>query len=115
MEFKDGDRVKIEGVLRKGEHHHYTLRLYDDKGDFIDSFTKDGRLYSGRRPILELIERPKKKVAFKDWREDKVYEWGDLKFIKKDGLPCNEATGGFSHFSTSWFAGKEFIEIHENK
>jgi hypothetical protein len=67
FEFKVGDRVEfggLEGVVLREDHSRKYSLYVDLKGE-VDShwFTSDGRIdVRHTKPLLNLIERPKKKV-----------------------------------------------------
>lgn len=59
--FKPGDRVKIEGVLEERHSDNYPLQLVIAGHPL--TFTRDGKYgMAVKEPMLQLVERPKKKV-----------------------------------------------------
>jgi hypothetical protein len=71
FEFKDGDRVMIEGVLEPFNSNDYPFILRTKGGSI--TVTKYGNFMIGdRTPILKLIECPKPKLTFQFIRENLV-------------------------------------------
>lgn len=63
MEFKVGDRVKIEGILESNDSSmSYPLKLQLNNGSSMMIFTSKGELFIDSGIVLNLIERPKVKV-----------------------------------------------------
>jgi hypothetical protein len=68
FEFKEGDIVKIEGVVEKSYSEKYPLKVhYTNRGDNL-SFTVDGKFRVGdEHAILQLVSRPKRFVTKWNW------------------------------------------------
>lgn len=63
MEFKAGDRVKIEGVLvSSGNSTDYPFSLLTSNGKTLVNFTKFGQDTLSGITVLQLVERVKTKV-----------------------------------------------------
>lgn len=65
FQFRAGDRVKIEGVLCNNDmpgSDKYPFVLATPGDDRQATFTIDGSMFIGEKTILQLVERPKKKV-----------------------------------------------------
>ncbi len=60
MEFKAGDKVKIEGILEENDDSIYSFKI--KVNEILLTFTKTGKYTINSSPILELVERPKQKV-----------------------------------------------------
>jgi hypothetical protein len=88
FEFREGDIVKIEGVLERTNHEEYPLRLRMLGGRGL-SFTLDGSYHiCDIIPTLQLVSRPKKKVTKWNW----VYSNHYVKlFITTEKYPTPEA------------------------
>lgn len=95
FEFKEGDIVKIEGVLEKSDCDDYPFRLYYGNRDWL-SFDKAGRYRStDKNPTLQLVSRPVKKITKWNWvYKDKhnTFCVTPSKYENEDAV-CNRAHG----------------------
>lgn len=112
MEFKPGDKVRIEGVLESHFSESYPIKLNINGTKIL--FTKDGKLYQcDKHSILQLVERPKKPVPFKYWEEGKRYKSDAFHdtYIVKEGLPYNFVEDRYSNIWVSRFIENDFYEV----
>jgi hypothetical protein len=111
FEFKVGDRVIIEGVLKDNSNDKKYPLVLEIEGITFGTFTLDGKVFEeDEKPILKLIERPKPKLTFQFIKENLVPmkhllvdEDGDkrlyLGFTKTGHLAVDSAS--FSPFNVS--------------
>lgn len=81
MDFKVGDKVKIEGIIIDNDDNPvYPLTVGFKCGAVLFSITKNGRLYFDKEIYVDLIERPKTKV--KKYRV--LYEFNENLFVSQE-------------------------------
>jgi hypothetical protein len=103
MEFKTGDIVEFGGVLGRvvSSDYNNVYPIWVDFNDYHTSFTLDGRYkLEHTKPLLVLIERPKKKVKktiwfniYKNKSHDFTTSWSHDS--EQSALCCAEGSGGY--------------------